>query len=239
MSIEFKNVTKRVRNGPVKVDYVDLNVRIEEGKSIALLGQKSAGVDAIVDLMCGADAPDSGHIVRTHSISWAIPSTGFMHKHHSLASNARFLARLYEVNEAEYLAKIAEAGDLAEHFDKRADKCPKDALSLFCFLAGACLNFDHYIITSLAAGGKPNRERVMGTLESLRSRAGLLIVAQNVKAVRPLCEEAFVFDQGRATHFDDMDAAAEFFGSIGPESESEELSFEPEPELENLVNVDF
>jgi capsular polysaccharide transport system ATP-binding protein len=239
MTIEFKNVTKKVRNGPVKVDYLDLNIRIDETKSVALLAQKSAGVDSIVDLLCGADAPDNGHIVRSHSISWAIPSPRFLHKHHSLAANARFLARLYEIDEREYLAKIAEAGDLGPHLNTRADKCPKDALSLFCFLAGAVLPFDQYIFTSVTAGGKANRERVADTIESLRARAGLLIVSQNPKLAKQFCDVAYVFDQGQATYFDDMDAAAEFFGAIGPEAGEEEIAFEDEAELESLVNVDF
>ncbi|HVV65178.1 MAG TPA: hypothetical protein VHC42_06900 [Rhizomicrobium sp.] len=239
MTIEFKNVTKRVRNGPVKVDYLDLNIRIDEKKSVAFLGQKSSGVDSIIDLLCGADAPDKGHIVRSHSISWAIPSPAFLHKHHSLAANARFLARLYETDESEYLAKIAEAGNLGQHLNVRADKCPKDALSLFCFLAGAVLPFDQYIFTSVTAGGKANRERVAETIETLRARAGLLIVSQNPKLAKQFCDAAYVFDQGQATYFDDMDAAAEFFGAAGAEAEEEDISFESEPELENLVNVDF
>ena len=69
MTIELKNVMKKVRLGPVKTTYDDLNIRIEEKSRMALLGGKTAGLEAIVNLICAADAHDKDVIQRTHSIS--------------------------------------------------------------------------------------------------------------------------------------------------------------------------
>src|SRR5262249_40280800 len=110
MTLELRDVTKKIRIGAVRAVYEDLNLRIEEGANVALLGPAEAGLEGLVKLICGADAPDAGRVIRGHSISWPLPSTVFMHQHVTLAGNARFLARLYEVDPREYIDRLAGNG---------------------------------------------------------------------------------------------------------------------------------
>jgi len=239
MTIEFHNVMKKVRHGPIRATYENLNIRIEEKTRVAFLGQPSAGLEGIVDLMCAADAPDSGVVTRSHSISWSIPGNGFLHRHHSLAANARFLARLYEADEKEYLAKVSDMAQLGEFVNGRADRCPKDVLSRFVFSAGLCLPFDHYILTNVSPGGKADGPRFAEAITEIGQRAGLLLVSRNIKSAQQFCDQAYVFADGKATHFDNMEAAAEFFGSLATEGDDNDSFFEAEGELQDLVNMDF
>ncbi|HVU19832.1 MAG TPA: hypothetical protein VHE09_03815 [Rhizomicrobium sp.] len=239
MTIELRDVTKKVRQGAIRVTYEDINIRIEEKANVAFLGHKEAGLSAIADLICGADAPDKGTVRRTHSISWVIPSSGFIHKHHALAASARFIARLYEADEKEFLAKISEAAELGDVLNVRGDLCPKDALQRFSFYAGVCLPFDRYIFSGGFMGGKDERERRAEVLNDLSTRAGLLLVTQDIKSAQQFCDQAYVFDSGRATYFDNMEAASEFFGAIASQGGGDDDFFDSEPELQELVNMDF
>jgi capsular polysaccharide transport system ATP-binding protein len=239
MTIELKNVMKKVRLGPVKTTYDDLNIRIEEKSRMALLGGKTAGLEAIVNLICAADAPDKGVIRRTHSISWAIPGTPHVHKHHPLISSARFLARLYDVDEKDYLIRVLEMADIGDAVNLRADKCPKAEMSRFLFSAGICLPFDQYVLTNVNVGGKDDRPRFAEIVEELGRKAGILLVTQDAKTAQKFCTEAYVFDKGQATYFDDMAAAAEYLRGVDSKEEDEEDFFDSDPELENLINVDF
>jgi len=239
MTIEFRDVTKKVRLGPVKLTYEGLNIRVEERTHVAFLGNKNSGMEALVGLICNADAPDSGRVTRSHSISWAIPDSKFLSKHLTLAANARFLARLYEQDEDAYVEKVAEMATPGDFLNVRGDSCPREVLSRFCFSTGVCLPFDHYILTSVNVGAKDERSRFASVIEELRQRAGLLLITGDVKAAKEYCDQAYVFDQGRATHFDDMEAAAEFFGSIDSQGDDDEEFFDSDPELENMINTDF
>jgi capsular polysaccharide transport system ATP-binding protein len=239
MTIEFHNVTKKVRLGPVRVTYEDLNLRVEENTRMAFLGHHSAGLDSLVDLICAADAPDSGYVTRSHSISWAIPGNAFMHRHHSLAANARFIARLYQVEPEPFLATVSEMAQLGEFANTRSDRCPKELLARFVFSVGLCLPFDHYILTAIGAGSKADRPRFAEAVVAAGERAGLLLVTQDLKAAQQVCDQAYVFADGRATYFDNMEAAAEFFGSIASEGDDNDSFFEAEEELQDLVNMDF
>jgi ABC-type polysaccharide/polyol phosphate transport system ATPase subunit len=102
-----------------------------------------------------------------------------------------------------------------------------------------CLDFDQLILTNAAIGGKADRTRMGEILSEKITQTGLLLVTSDIKSAQQFCDQAYVFDEGRATFFDDMDAAAEFFGSIATKGGEEEDFFDSDPELENLVKVVF
>jgi|HubBroStandDraft_5_1064220.scaffolds.fasta_scaffold05823_6 capsular polysaccharide transport system ATP-binding protein len=238
MSIELINVTKKVRLGPIRLTYENLNIKVPDGSSVALLGRKEAGLDAITKLICAADAPDSGSVIRTHSISWPIPSASFVASHLPLVANARFIARLYEADEEAYVARLEELGRFGDMLHTVVTKTPGETRSLFCFLCGIMLPFDQYIFTSLSVGPKSERGRIGELVDDLRQRAGFLLIGQDVKAAQQYCSQAYVFDQAEATYYDDMEAAIEHFSSI-EEQDVEDDGFMADPELEDLVNTDF
>jgi capsular polysaccharide transport system ATP-binding protein len=243
MTVELHNVMKKVRAGAVRVNYEDLNIRLGDKAHVAFLAHSEAGVPSIVDLLCGADAPDKGRIIRNHSISWPIPASVYIQKHISLSANARFLARLYEVDEKDYLARIAETG-LAPFMDMRVDKVTGEVKAVFAFAAGVLLPFDRYILTKTMIGKKSFPGLMDRLLTDLRERSGLLLVTSSVKAAAQYCDQAYVFDQGTATFYDDMEAATEHFNSIQSkdkdrEAGEEEDDEEDDSDLQNMMALDF
>jgi capsular polysaccharide transport system ATP-binding protein len=239
MSIELRDVTKKVRLGPIKLTYEHLNIHVPDGSHMALLGRKDAGLEAIVNLICAADAPDSGKIVRNHSISWPIPSSSFISQHLPLIANARFIARLYETDERSYIAQLDELGRFGDWFTVTVSDCPSEVRSLFCFLAGVCLPFDQYILTGMNVGPKSERGRIGELVDELRQRAGLLLIGQDIKNAQQYCTQAYVFDKCQATYYDDMEAAAEHFNSIEDTDAGDDDFMGVDSDLESLVNVDF
>ncbi|MEI9929114.1 MAG: hypothetical protein WDM89_00745 [Rhizomicrobium sp.] len=237
MTIELHDVMKKVRQGSVRLTYKDVNMRIEEKSRMALLGHSSSGLDFIVDLICGADAPDKGVVRRSHSVSWAIPEIKYVHKHLPLVAAVRFIARLYEIDEKAFLARVLEQAQVGEVANLRVDRCPREVVSRLAFCIGTSLPFDQYILKTL--GSKEDRERNMETVNQLAERAGLLFVTSDVKTAKQFCTEAYVFDEGRVTYFDNMDAAAEFFSKAAGDDDVEDDFFDAEQDLQDLVNVDF
>jgi len=239
MSIELADVTKKVRLGPVRLTYTGLDLTIPDGAHIALLGRKEAGLESIVDLICVADAPDAGKVTRTRSISWPIPNANFLSRHLSLAANARFIARLYEADENAFIRRLEDFGKFGDNWNTRVDMCTNEVRTLFCFLVGVMLPFDHYILTSVNAGPKSERERLAGLVQDLRDRAGLVLVGSDTKSAQALCTTAYVFHAGIATYYDDMEAALEHFNSIEAKETDDDGFMSADPELEDLVMLDF
>ncbi len=240
MTIELHDVTKKVRSGSVRVTYEGLNIRLAEKANVAFLAHPEAGVEGIIDLLCAADAPDKGKIVRHHSVSWPIPSTLYVQKHLSLTANARFLARLYEVDEQAYLDRIAETG-LAPFLNLRVDKVASEVKTVFAFVAGISLPFDRYIITKTGIGKKAFPGLSEQVMDGLREKGGLLLVTSAVKIAAQYCDQAYVFDQGTATFYDDMEAATEHFSSIQAKDKDREAGddADEDDDLQDMVGLDF
>src|SRR6185437_14233747 len=95
------------------------------------------------------------------------------------------------------------------------------------------------VCSSDLVGAKAERERYAEIAEELGRRAGMLFVGSDGKSATRLCEQAYVFDEGRATYFDDMEAAAEYFGGIASGGGEDEEFFDTDPELKDMVGMDF
>jgi capsular polysaccharide transport system ATP-binding protein len=238
MTIELRNVTKKVRLGPVRLTCEDLNIVVPTGINMAFLGHEEAGLEALVGLICGADAPDQGKVRRDESISWPIPSSSYLSKHLSIAANARFLARLYETDEAAYINRVIELAQIGDWVDTKLEACPSEVRSAMTFMMGVALPFDRYIFTRLNAGGRDKRGRVDEVVGELAERANLLLVGSDTKGAQQFCQQAYVFDNGHATHYDDMEAALEHFGSIVSKNVDDDL-MGGDAELEDMVGQDF
>jgi capsular polysaccharide transport system ATP-binding protein len=236
MSIEFKNVSIRTRRTLTPVLLENLNIRLAKGDHVAFLSP-GAALRALIGVISGAKAPEGGTVVRNDTISWPIPGSGFLHKHLNFIANARFVARLYGVDQAPYLAKVLDLARIADLTEERIDHCPKDAVARFSFALGACLPFDMYLLTTTKIGDKRDSERYAELIADLGRDAGLLIATSSGKAIRDFCDQAYVFDRGRAHHYTDVEAAAEHMARIAKPNDGadeEDLPAEDERILDDF-----
>jgi capsular polysaccharide transport system ATP-binding protein len=218
MSIEFKDVSIRTRGTLTPVSLQNINIRLTKGDRVAFLSPRAA-LSALISVISGADAPDRGSVVRNDTISWPIPGNGFLHKHLNFIANARFVARLYGVDQPSYLAKVLDLARVVDLAEERIDHCPKEAVARFSFALGACLPFDMYLLTATKIGDKRDSERYTEIIADLGRDAGLLIATSSGKTIQGFCDQAYVFDRGRAHHYTDVEAAAEHMARIAKPSD--------------------
>jgi len=236
MSIEFRNVSLRTRGTLNPLSLQDINIRLSSRDHVAFLLPRALA-SPLLGILSGAKPPDQGAVIRNGSLSWPIPGSGFLHKHLNFIANARFVARLYGVDQPSYIAKVLELARVVDLAEERIDYCPKDAVARFSFALGACLSFDTYLLTTTKIGDKRDSERYAELIGDLGREAGLLIATSSGKAIRDFCDQAYVFDRGRAHHYTDVEAAAEHMARIAKPSDSadeEELPAEDERILDDF-----
>jgi len=197
----------------------DINIHIRFRDRVALLCPPKGGLPELIKVISGASAPDHGAVVRSSSLSWAIPGGTFFHKHLSFVGNARFIARLYEVHQASFISRVIEMARVGDLADERLSRCPKAAVSRFSFAVGACLPFDIYFLTSCNIGDKRDRERYAEMIGGLATKSGLLIATANPKGIQQFCDQAYVFDPAGVVHYDDVEAATEHYSRIAKPAE--------------------
>jgi capsular polysaccharide transport system ATP-binding protein len=219
MSLELRNVSIRTRRTLNPVSLHDINIRVTSRDRVALLCPRT-GLDRLVNVIAGASPPDKGTVIRNSSLSWPIPSGAFLHKHQTFTGNARFVARLYEVDQSSFIAKVVDVARVADIAQERLDHCPKEAVARFSFALGICLPFDIYLLTAVKIGDKRDNERYAEMIADVGRSSGLLIAAASGKGLQGVCDQAYVFDRGRAHHYKDIEAAAEHIARIAKPTDS-------------------
>jgi capsular polysaccharide transport system ATP-binding protein len=238
VTLELRNVTVRTRGTISPVSLKNLDIRIEKRDRVALLAPPNSGLDLLVDVICGRDAPESGRVIRDSSISWPLPSASFFHKHQTFIANARFIAHLYGVDQDTFISRVIEMASVEDIAEERMDHCPRKAASRFAFALGACLPFDIYLFTNTSVGEKEDREKYGEIIADMGARNGLLIATSSGKAAQPYCEKAFVLDPAGAVYYDDIDEAIEHLQRISKRAE-EAAEEELLPAEEDRVFDDF
>jgi capsular polysaccharide transport system ATP-binding protein len=204
----------------------NLDFRIESHDHVALLAPPHGGLELVVSVLCGAGAPESGKVIRERSMSWPLPSSKFLHQHQSFVGNARFIARLYEMEQASFIAKVIEMAGVEDIADERVSYCPKKAVSSFAFALGACLPFDIYLFTSMNMGGRDDKDKYAQMVHELVKQRGLVIATSSAKVAEPYCDKAFVLEEDGAVYYDDMEAATAHLQRITQRTEDNAIEGE-------------
>jgi capsular polysaccharide transport system ATP-binding protein len=197
----------------------DINLRIGPRDRVALLCPAKGGLTELVGVISGAKAPEQGKVIRNSSLSWPIPGSAFLHKHLSFVGNARFIARLYGVDQSSFISRVIDMARVSDLAEERLSRCPKAPLSRFSFALGACLPFDIYFLTSFSIGDKKDKPRYAEVIGELASGSGLLIATGNPKGIQQFCDQAYVFEQSGPVHYDDVEVAIEHFSRIAKPAE--------------------
>lgn len=209
MAIELKNICMRTRKTLTPVSIKNVSMRIEPDQRIAILTPSKGAAGMLVNVICGANAPDSGSAFCDSRLSWPLPGAKFLHSHQTFVANARFIARLYEMDQASFIERVIEMAGVSDLADERVGYCPKAAVSRFTFALGVCVPFDIYFFTGTKIGEKQDRAKYTRVIAELGRRSGILMVTPSGKGVQDFCDSAYVVEDNGAVYYDDINAAIE------------------------------
>lgn len=84
--LELKNVSKSFGEGPKRVDVLkNINLKVEEGEFIAIVGFTGSGKTTLINLMAGLVSPDEGEILlKGKKINGPGPDRGVVFQNYSL-----------------------------------------------------------------------------------------------------------------------------------------------------------
>ena len=109
-----KNITKSYAHGSRRKDVLKgVNLSVERGDRVGLLGRNGAGKSTLIKLIGGVEMPTSGKIIRGMTISWPLGFTGAFQGSLTGYDNARFIARIYKREYADirgYIEDFTELG---------------------------------------------------------------------------------------------------------------------------------
>ena len=215
--IELKHISKfyPLKNGERNIVLNDVNLKIEEGRSIAILGLNGAGKSTLVRIIGGAEAPDRGQILRTSRVSWPIGFSGCFHGSLTGRENLRFVSRIYGADINSVTRYVEDFADLGKYLDMPVKTYSSGMKSKLAFGLSMAIQFDFYLIDeAFSVGDVTFREKAKEALKSRASNATLIFVSHSMLSVQKFCVCGAVLYKGQLTYYPELNRAIQHYAEI-------------------------
>jgi ABC-type polysaccharide/polyol phosphate transport system ATPase subunit len=190
----------------------DINFRVMRGEQVGILGRNGAGKSTMIRLLSGAEAPDSGTVTRTMSVSWPLAFAGGFQGSLTGLDNLRFVCRIYGQNWRDHVEFVEEFTELGLYFREPVNTYSSGMVSRLAFAMSMVVNFDCFLIDEIMAVGDSRFHQKCHTeLFEKRGANAKVIVSHDPNYVRDHCQRLAVIKYGTLHNFDDIDEAFQFY----------------------------
>jgi capsular polysaccharide transport system ATP-binding protein len=181
---------------------------IRPGDRLGILGRNGAGKSTLMRLLGGVEYPSAGRVERRMSVSWPLAHGIGVHGALTGADNARFVARIYDRDEAELVEAVDAFAELGAYMDMPVQSYSSGMMSRLLLGLSLAMDFDCYLIDeATSVGDQRFIDRTQEALENrLRDRA-LVMVSHHAIHIRSFCRTAAILHNGALTFFEDLDEA--------------------------------
>lgn len=212
--VEAVSKSYEVRGGWRNVLH-DINLNVEQGQKIGILGLNGAGKSTLIRLLGGISLPDAGTIEREMSISWPLALDGGFQGSLTGYDNLKFICRIYGSDIDTVLPFVEDFAELDKYLYEPTKSYSSGMRSRLAFAISMAIEFDCYLIDeTLAVGDERFRARCHEELIVKRADRSLVLVSHQAETIRELCDKACVLHEQTLHHFDDIDSAYAFYRSI-------------------------
>lgn len=205
--IRLENVVKEypVKNGKRTV-LNNINLTINSGEKIGILGRNGAGKSTLVRILGGVELPTSGKIVRDMSISWPIAFAGAFQGSLTGADNVRFVCRVYNTDFKEAMKKVEDFAELGKYLHEPVKVYSSGMRARLAFAISLAIEFDCYLIDEVLSVGDANFHRKC-EIELFEKRAdrSMIIVSHELHNIKNYCNKTAVLNSGVLTVYDNVD----------------------------------
>lgn len=189
-------------------------VSFPAGLRVALLGSDRTTNSAVLRVLSGVEAPDSGAIRRVGTACWPLDYSQFLDNKGTVSQNANFIGHVYGVDPSEVLrittrlcsVKISRGKLLSQYLS-----VDRKGIALGLTLS---LQFDWYFIDEMIPRNRFVSADVEAVIENRLSHASVIWSTTNPDTLKDYCNAALLLDRGTLAFYDDFGEAADAFRRI-------------------------
>jgi capsular polysaccharide transport system ATP-binding protein len=214
--LRLSRITKRYKTSHgSKTVLDDVNLQIERGEKWGVLGTNGSGKSTLVRVVAGAEAPTSGHVGHSMSVSWPLAFGGGFQGGISGLDNARFVARVYGADIREVVDYVESFAELGAAMREPVMTYSSGMRARLAFGLSLAIDFDCLLIDEIVAVGDHRfREKCNVELYQKRAHKGWILVSHDPAFVREHCTHAAVLNKGRLTVADSVDEAIRTYEAL-------------------------
>jgi capsular polysaccharide transport system ATP-binding protein len=211
--IQIHNLVKQypTRKGPRTV-LDNINLRINPGEKIGILGRNGSGKSTLIRLISGAEQPTAGNIHRGMSVSWPLAFGGAFQGTLTGLDNLRFICRVYGASTEDKIPFVQEFSELGQYLYEPVKTYSSGMRARLAFAISMVVEFDCFLIDEVISVGDArfHAKCQQELFEKRRDRA-MIMVSHEVHNIREHCTRACVINNGMLHDFADIDDAYEYY----------------------------
>jgi capsular polysaccharide transport system ATP-binding protein len=194
-----------------------VNLRVQPGEKIGILGRNGAGKSTLIRLMSGAERPTSGQIVRGMSVSWPLAFGGAFQGSLTGLDNLRFICRIYGTTTEDKIPYVQEFTELGKYLREPVKTYSAGMRARLAFAISMVVEFDCFLIDEIISVGDSRfHQKCHVELFEKRHDRAMILVSHDPGYIRAHCHHASVLSNGSLTSFDDIEDAFAFYdGNAG------------------------
>ena len=202
--------TQNARKGEHVWALNDINLEVNQGEVIGVIGKNGAGKSTLLKLLSRVTAPTAGKIrIRGRIASLLEVGTGF-HPEMTGRENIFMNGTIMGMNRHEIRAKldeIVEFAGVAKYLDTPTKRYSSGMTVRLGFAVAAFLEPEILIVDEVLAVGDAEfqRKAVAKMMESSSAGKTILIVSHNMSTIRSLSNKGVLLDQGSVASVGDID----------------------------------
>jgi len=210
------NISKAYTHGKMRKEVLnDVNLVIERGQRIALLGRNGAGKSTLIKLIGGVEMPSSGRVTRKMSVSWPLGFAGGFQGSMTGYDNARFIARIYQRDYRYVRDFVDDFTELGRQLKMPVKTYSSGMRARLAFALSLAIEFDCYLIDEIILVGDQNFHRKCHyELFEKRQDRAMVLASHSTEVVREYCDRAVVIHKGKATDYSDVNLAIDTYSNL-------------------------
>lgn len=190
----------------------NINLRIDKGRKLGILGRNGAGKSTLIRLISGAELPTHGQIHREMSVSWPLAFGGAFQSSLTGLDNLRFICRIYDADIKAATLYVQEFSELGNYLREPIRTYSSGMRARLAFAVSMAIEFDCFLIDEVIAVGDARfHDKCQHELFERRKDRAMIIVSHDPVYIRTHCDYAAVLVNGELRSFDEMNDAFSFY----------------------------
>lgn len=239
--LDARGLGKRYRGGDGTWSLKDVDLTVEPGEIVAIVGRNGAGKSTLLKLAAGVTTPSAGSLARVDRVAPLIEVGAGFHPDLSGRENVGVNGRLLGMNAREIRERFDDIVAFAElaHVIDRPVKDYSSGMYMRLGFAVAVHTQPELLLVDevLAVGDLPFQVKCLDRIREMRAQGvGVLFVSHNLAAVLGLASRAMLLERGESVaEGDPSDVVGAYHALLGAAVDSGVLSDEAAPTGEMLL----
>ena len=208
--LEINNLSKRFDNKEI---LKDINIKLDSGKIVGLLGKNGAGKTTLIKLINDLLTPTSGEIlvngkkigVESKKVISYLPERTYLNKQMKVSEVIDYFKDFYDDFDTDRAIKLLK--DLNLDIDQRLTKMSKGMQEKVQLVLVMSRNADLYILDEPLGGVDPaTRDYILDTiLSNFKDGASVIISTHLISDIERILDEVIFIDNGQIILQSDAD----------------------------------